>query len=85
MTYQRVSYEDASTVTEMSSDCRVVEATLGLPVRRSRAQRAAGMTRRAAVRPAPSIRYEDHPRDHAKPSIEISEAAARLAAALYLD
>lgn len=46
--------------------------------------------RRAAVvlaalrRPAPSIRYEDYPREMAKPTIEVSEAATRLAAALHL-
>ena len=39
---------------------------------------------RAALRPAPSIRYEDYPREVAKPGIEIPEAAARLAAALNL-
>ena len=41
----------------------------------------------AAVRPAPSIRFEDYPREVAKPTIGVSEAAARLAAAIhpYLD
>jgi hypothetical protein len=39
---------------------------------------------RAALRPAPSIRYEDYPREVAKPRIEIPAAAARLAAALHL-
>jgi len=39
---------------------------------------------RAVLRPAPSIRYEDYPREVAKPRIEIPEAAARLAAALHL-
>jgi hypothetical protein len=39
---------------------------------------------RAALRPAPSIRYEDYPREVTKPRIEIPAAAARLAAALHL-
>jgi hypothetical protein len=39
---------------------------------------------RAALRPAPSIRYEDYPREVPKPRIEIPVAAARLAAALHL-
>ncbi len=41
----------------------------------------------AAVRPAPSIRYDDYPHDVPKPTIEVSEAASRLAAAIhpYLD
>lgn len=38
----------------------------------------------ALRRPAPSIRYEDYPGEIAKPTIEVSEAAARLAAALHL-
>ncbi len=87
MTYQRLPYDDASTTTRMTTDCRAVEAALRLSLpatgRRSPAERAA----RAAVRPAPSIRFEDYPREVAKPTIEVSEAAARLAAALhpYLD
>jgi hypothetical protein len=49
--------------------------------------RAAGAVLRAAVRPAPSIRYDDFPHDIPKPRIEVSEAASRLAAAIhpYLD
>lgn len=34
--------------------------------------------------PAPSLRYEDFPREIAKRDIEVSDAAARLAAALHL-
>lgn len=33
---------------------------------------------------APSLRYEDFPRDVAKPEIQISAAAARIANALHL-
>lgn len=39
---------------------------------------------RAAVRPAPSLEYAAYPREVRKREIEISEAAARLAAALHL-
>jgi hypothetical protein len=80
MSFLRLPYDEAATTTEMSADCRAVEATLHLPVRRTAAERAA----RAAQRPAPSIRYEDYPREVAKPTIEIDEAASRLAAALQL-
>ena len=45
---------------------------------------AARAVLRAAVRPAPSIRYEDYPHDVPKPAIQVSEAASRLAAALHL-
>lgn len=77
---RRLAYDDASTTARMTSDCRAVEEALRLPRRRSRAERAA----RAAVRPAPSILFEDYPREVAKRDIEVSEAAARLAAALHL-
>ena len=80
MSYQRLPYDDASTTTEMASDCRAVEAALHLPEHRSRAQRAA----EAAKRPAPSILFEDYPREVRKPSIKVSDAAARLGAALHL-
>jgi hypothetical protein len=80
MTYQRLAYDDASTTTEMTSDCHEVEKTLHLPERRTAAEKAA----RAAVRPAPSILFEDYPREVTKPTIEVSEAAARLAAAMHL-
>ena len=69
----RLAYDDASTPAEMSADCRAAGENLHL-------QRAA----RAAVRPAPSIRFEDYPREVAKRDLEISQAAARLAAAMNL-
>ena len=40
--------------------------------------------REAVLRPAPSLRYEDQAPERAKRDIEVSEAAARLAAALHL-
>ena len=69
----RLAYDDASSPAEMSADCREVQHLLRL-------ERAA----RAAVRPAPSIHFEDYPREVGKRDIEISEAAARLADALHL-
>jgi hypothetical protein len=80
MTYQRLAYDDASSSTEMTSDCRAVEAALHLPERRSAAEKAA----RAAAKPAPSILFEDYPREVKKPTINVSEAAARLGAGLHL-
>jgi hypothetical protein len=78
MTYQRLAYDDASTSSEMTSDCRAVEEALHLPERRSAAERAA----RAVTRPAPSILFEDYPREVRKPTIAVDAAAARLGAAL---
>jgi hypothetical protein len=71
MTYLRLPYDDPASTAEMTSDCAAAGASL----------------RRAAVRPAPSIRYDDYPREVRKPTIEVSEAASRLAAAIhpYLD
>jgi len=80
MTYQRLAYDDAATSTEMTSDCHAVEAALHLPERHSAAERAA----RAATKPAPSILFEDYPREVKKPTIAVSDAAARLGAALHL-
>jgi hypothetical protein len=69
----RPAYEDASTPQEMSADCRAVGQNLHL-------QKAA----KAAVQPAPSIHFEDYPREVSKREIKVSEAAARLANALQL-
>ena len=71
MTYVRLPYDDASSTTEMTLDGAAAGAAL----------------RRAAVRSAPSIRYADYPRDLPKPTIAVSDAASRLAAAIhpYLD
>jgi hypothetical protein len=77
---RRLAYDDASPTERMTSDCHAVEEALHLPRRRTAAERAA----RAAVRPAPSLLFEDYPRELKKPTIEVSEAAARLAAALHL-
>ena len=81
MTYQRLPYDDAASTAEMSSDCRAVEVALHLPERRSQAERA----RVAALQPAPSIRFEDYPREGPKPTVAVSDAAARLAAAYSED
>jgi hypothetical protein len=69
----RLAYDDPASPAEMRADCRAVGESLRL-------RRAA----RAALGPAPSILFEDYPRELAKPEIEISEAAARLAGALHL-
>ena len=72
----RPAYDELASAEQMAADCRVLQRQLRL----TQLERAA----RAALRPAPSIRYEDYPRELAKRDIEVSEAAARLAAALHL-
>lgn len=67
-----LAYDDSATLAEMHSDCRATGAHLGL-------ERAA----RRAVRSAPSLHFDEQPRDTPKRVIEISEATAALAAAIY--
>ncbi len=72
----RSAYDEFASPQEMSVDCRAVGRNLRLP----QLQQAA----LAAVSTAPSIHYEDYPREIAKREIRVSEAAARLANALHL-
>ena len=80
MTYQRLAYDDAALPGEMALDCRAVEAALRLPKRRTTGRRLS----EEAVSTPPSILFEDYPRDVAKPEVAVTEAAARLGAALHL-
>ncbi|MCW2766412.1 MAG: hypothetical protein JWO11_2371 [Nocardioides sp.] len=73
----RLVYEELATPQEMHADCRAVGGTLGLE---TPLQRAA----RLAVRPAPSIHFDEFTSDAPKREIRISDAAARLANALHL-
>ena len=66
------AYDDFATPQQMRADC--VEAGRNLRLER--------IARRAAA-PAPSLRYEDYPREVRKRDITVSDAAARLARALY--
>src|SRR3954453_14828117 len=68
-----LAYDDLATPQEMHADCRATGDHLRL-------QQAA----RAAVAPAPSIHFEDFPREVRKREITVSEAATRLANALHL-
>jgi hypothetical protein len=65
------SYEELSTPSEMRADCEAVNRRL---------EQAAVQ----ATRPAPSIHFDEFPREVPKRDIEISEAAQRLANALHL-
>ncbi len=69
---QPTAYDDLATPAEMHADCCATGVNLRL-------EQAA----RRATRPAPSIHFDEQPAERAKPSIEISEAAARLAGALH--
>jgi len=65
-------YEEIESPSALRDDCRAVSRRLEQAARR-------------AVEPAPSIHYDDFPREVPKRDIEVSEAAQRLAAALYSD
>lgn len=70
---QHLAYDELTNPHEMAADCQAVGRNLRL------AQAA-----QAAVEPAPSIHFEDFPREVTKREIKISEAATRLANALHL-
>jgi hypothetical protein len=68
----RRAYDDPSSPHEMYDDCRAVDVLL-------RYDRIA----RAAIRPAPSLHYDDFPREQHKREITVSAATARLATAIF--
>jgi hypothetical protein len=73
----RPPYEDLASPAEMQDDCRAVGGSeLGLETPLERAARL-------ALRPAPSIHFDEYAGDAPKREIRVSEAAARLADALY--
>lgn len=81
MSYERLAYDDAATAHEMYDDCSAAGSALRMPARRTKAEQAAHL----AARPAPSILFEDYPREVGKPTIAVTEAARRLGAAFDRD
>lgn len=73
-----LAYDDPASPSELTADCRAAGARLSLPA-------SFDGVARAAAGPAPSIRFEDFPREAAKPEISPTVAARRIAAALNLD
>jgi hypothetical protein len=73
----RLAYDELGSPAEMHADCEQVGHNLGLERRLARAAEA-------ATEPAPSIHFEDYPREVPKRDIRISEAAQRLANAMEL-
>ncbi|MCX6401119.1 MAG: hypothetical protein NTX33_14470 [Propionibacteriales bacterium] len=64
-------YEEIAAPSDLKADCEAVNRQLARAAVR-------------ATRPAPSIHFDEFPREMPKRSIEISEAAQRLANALQL-
>lgn len=73
--YTRRAYDDADTTATMHADCAACRHELHDPA--GPAHRVMGS--------APSIAYDDYPREVRKPTIDVDEAAVRLAARLELD
>ena len=63
----------------MLADCLAAEARLSLSHDRD------DVIARAAARPAPSLRFEDFPREVPKPEFHPAVVAQRIAASLELD
>jgi len=73
MSDSHLTYDELETPREMHADALAVETNLKL-------KRMA----KAAVQPAPSIHFEDYPREVPKPEITVTEQAIKLANALHL-
>ncbi len=65
------TYEEIASPSDLHADCEAVNHRLVRAAHR-------------ATAPAPSIHFDDYPREVPKRDIEISEAAQRLANALHL-
>ena len=76
MSYQRLAYDDHDTAGQMRSDCTACGYRIALPRQR--------LDLDAALAPAPPLAYDRQPRETRKADIEVSEAAAHLAARLHL-
>ncbi|MDH2416786.1 hypothetical protein [Nocardioides sp. CER19] len=72
-----LAYDDPSTPSELTADCRAAGARLALPA-------SFDSVARAAARGPVSLRFEDF-REMRKPEIHPTVAARRIAAALDLD
>jgi hypothetical protein len=76
------SYEELSSPSEQHADCVATSHALGLGT--AAGGRAWQRAAERATQPAPSIHYDEFPREIPKADIRVSEAAQRLANALHL-
>ncbi len=81
MSYQPTPYFDADSTATMSADCTACAHEMQIP--RTRRPGPALISSKLMGQ-APSISYDDFPREIRKTEINISEAAARLANKLHL-
>ena len=76
MSYERLAYDDPDSAGQMHDDCHACGHTIDLPRQR--------IDESAVTMPAPSLEFDQFPREVRKPEIEVSEAAAHLASRLHL-
>ena len=76
MSYERLAYDDQDSANQMHDDCTACASSIALPRQR--------IDHSAVTMPAPSILFEQYPREISKPEIEVSDAAAHLASRLHL-
>ena len=74
MTSRLPVYDDPATPAELAADCRETERRLAFT-----------SVARDALRPAPSIRFDDYPQGLPKRDVDMLAAAHRIAGALGLD
>ena len=74
MSYERLAYDDQDSTHQMHDDCTACASSITLPRRRI-----------DVTAPAPSLLFDSYPRESRKPTIQVSQAAAHLAARLHLD
>jgi hypothetical protein len=76
MSYERLAYDDQDSTHQMHDDCTACGTRLDLPRHR--------IDESTITMPAPSLAFDQFPREVRKPEIEVSEAAAHLASRLHL-
>jgi len=76
MSYQRLAYDDQDSANQMRDDCTACGSRITLPRQR--------IDNTSVTMPAPSLEFDQYPREVTKPEIEVSEAAAHLASRLHL-
>ncbi len=76
MSYERLAYDDQDSAHQMHADCTACASRVTLPRRR--------IDDAQLTMPAPSLEFEEFPREIPKREIRVSDAAAHLGARLHL-
>ncbi|MCW2806876.1 MAG: hypothetical protein JWQ93_831 [Marmoricola sp.] len=76
MSYKRLAYHDQDSANQMHADCTACASSITMPRQR--------IDSTSVTMPAPSLEFDQFPREVRKPVIEVSDAAAHLASRLHL-